>query len=720
MYINKKISGFLSAAVAFSLFTTGCSANKSEDSGSVSGTETMISDVDSEEPTQEKITALSNETSPYQSNVSEVFSERDIDPDYDELSAEISLKGSSAEISGKGAQLDNSDILITEGGVYRLSGTLDNGRIIVDSAEKVQLVLDNAEISCKDSSPIYIKNADKTFITLADGSENILTDGSAYKYENESDNEPDAAIFSHDSLTINGSGSLTVNASYNEGITSKDDIVITGGRISVKSTGNGIKGKNYVAVCNAVIDIDSGGDGIKSTNITETGLGFVYIQSGEFDITAQEDGIQADGEFIAEGGTLNITSGGGAESAEPKANNDFMHGSPFNSSAATDTEENSVSTKGVKGGTAVYISSGSFEINSADDCLHSNGDLTVSGGEITLSAGSKAIHSDSTALFSGGNITAEACYEGIEAAVINVTDGDINITASDDGFNASSGTGGMIPGENTGDNSIELNISGGSIYVDADGDGLDSNGTINISGGTVLVNGPTNDGNGALDSEKSIYANGGLLIAAGSSGMAETPDSQSEQHSVAVGFESALDSGTLVTLCDNSGNEIVSFAPAKKFSHIVISSPDIRDGETYTIYTGGSSKAEEEHGLYSSGGYRNDGTELDSFTADDMTSLIGTQGMMGGGFGGGHFRQHEDSMEMPTDENGKAEIPTNESGEPEMPEGFGGKGGKRPDFEMPTDENGEPVMPEMDGDMPVPPDFNGEDPRQAQDVQPDI
>ncbi|MGN0575585.1 MAG: carbohydrate-binding domain-containing protein [Ruminococcus sp.] len=696
MCINKKFRGFLGAAVAFSLFTAGCSANSPEDSGSVSGTESVVNDADDSSTSQEKITALSDEASSYQSNVSEVFSDCDLNADYDELTADISLTGSSAEINGKGAELDDSDIVISEGGVYRLSGTLDNGQIIVDSVEKVQLILDNAEISCKDSSPVYIKNADKTFITLADGSENTLTDGSDYKYENESDNEPDAAIFSHDSLTINGSGSLTVNASYNEGITSKDDIVITGGRISVKSTGNGIKGKNYVAVCNAVLDIDAGGDGIKSTNISETGFGFVYIQSGELNITAQEDGIQADSEFIGEGGTFSITSGGGAESAEPKANNDFMHGNPFNNSFTEDTEENSVSTKGIKGGTAVYISNGSFNINSSDDCLHSNGNLTVSDGEITLSAGSKAIHSDSSALFSGGNITVEACYEGIEAAVINVTDGDISITASDDGFNASSGSGGRMPGENNSDTSIELNISGGNVYVDADGDGLDSNGTLNINGGTVLVNGPTNEGNGALDSESGICANGGLLIAAGSSGMAETPDSQSEQHSVAVGFENTLDSGTLVTLCDNSGNEIISFAPAKKFSHIIISSPDIKDGETYTIYTGGSSDAEEEHGLYSSGGYQNDGTELDSFTADDMTSLIGTQGMMGGGFGGGNFRPH----------NGNMEIPTNESGEPEMPEDFVGKGGKRPDFEMTTDENGEPVMPERDGSMPVPPDFN--------------
>jgi hypothetical protein len=256
--------------------------------------------------------------------------------------------------------------------------------------------------------------------------------------------------------------------------------------------------------------------------------------------------------------------------------------------------------------------------------------------------------------------------------------------------------GGFMGGNSS--NGMELNISGGTIYVDAGGDGFDSNGSMTISGGTVIVNGPTDNSNAALDSETGILLNGGLVIAAGSSGMVENPEDDSEQYSVSATFTQSLDAETLVTLCDSTGAEIISFAPAKKFANVIISSPEISSGETYTIYTGGSTSSDEKYGLYTTGGYNNDGEEAGSFTADDMVSYVGSQsGMMGGGgFGGGKGGGFsKDDIQITTDENGEIELPdgfelpdgieitTNENGEIEMPD----------DFEMPTNENGENEMP---------------------------
>lgn len=717
MYSNNKFRGFLSAAMAFSLFVTGCSMKdykNTSDSSSVSG--------DNENTTESSdisVEKLSSDSTAVNDRISSIFSDRDLDPEYDAESAVISLNGDSAEVNGSGAVYDNSVITITDEGIYLISGTLDDGRIIVDSGGKVQLVLDNANITCSDSAPIYVKNANKVFVTLAENSENTLTDGFSYNYANETDNEPDAVIFSSDSLTINGSGTLNVIANYNEGITGKDDIVITGGIINIESPGNGIKGKDYVAICNAKLNIESGADGIKSTNTEEDGLGFVYAESGVISINSVEDGIQAETEFIAENGEFNITSGGGSQAAEPKNNNDFgggMGGRDFfeqnNSETSATEDESSVSTKGIKGGTAITISGGTFNINSADDSLHSNADIAIYDGDITLSTGDKGIHGDGQLVISGGSIRITESYEGIEAAVINVTGGTVEIKSSDDGFNASDGTSQGAMG--TYSDGVQLNISGGMVYVDADGDGLDSNGDMTISGGTVLVNGPTNGGNGALDGNNDITLSGGLLIAAGSSEMAEYPGNSSSQYSVSATLDEYQEADTLVTLCDDGGNELVSFAPAKTFNHIVISSPDIKSGENYTLYIGGTSSAEEKYGLYTIGGYDGKGTESGSFTANDMTSFIGSQSMMGGGFGGGHGGDRDNFGGQ-----GKFEMPTNENGETEMPDGdFGGKdgfGGKG-EFEMPTDENGNPEMPENGfgggfpggGDMKEPPaDENG-------------
>ena len=292
-----------------------------------------------------------------------------------------------------------------------------------------------------------------------------------------------------------------------------------------------------------------------------------------------------------------------------------------------------MSTKGIKAGVSLNIAGGTFKIDSADDALHSNGTLDISGGELTLNAGDDGLHADGALTVSDGSVTVESSYEGVEGARIYVTSGTINVTASDDGFNASDGTsqGGM----GVYSSGTELSISGGSVYVNANGDGIDSNGDLFISGGTVIVDGPLNDGNGALDSNGSLTVTGGVLVAAGSSGMAESPDADSTQNCVSASLGSTFDTGTLITLLSSDGSELLSYAPSKSFSHVVISTPDILTGEAYTIFTGGTASAPGAQGELSSG-YGGDGTEAGSFTADDTVSYIGTQsfGGAGGSFGG--------------------------------------------------------------------------------------
>ena len=728
---NQKYLQALFCAIVSAAMLTGCAqpADSLTDSQTVETT-AAASQEETTETAEEKavtnVSNLSNIAVPYTTDISSLFSDRDKSGEYT-VDTDISLNGTGAEISGSGAAADGSTVTITEEGTYHITGSL-TGQIVVASEGKVQLVLDNAEITNPSGAAIYVTSAKKVFVTLADGSQNALSDGST-RAEAQEDT---AALYSKDSLTINGSGSLTVTGNYDEGIVSKDDVVITGGTLSVTSAGHGIKGKDYVAVCGGTISVDAGGDGIKATNTTDAGMGFVYISGGTITIDAAQDGIQAESELIAEGGTLDITAGGGTVNA-PQHSNDFgmgggmMGGRGFgrqnwNSDSqmpqeangefqptmnivtaentempedAESSEDSTPSIKGMKAGSLLYIGGGEITVNAADDALHSNGSLYIAGGSSSLAAGSKGIHADETAEISGGSVEVTESYEGIEAKDINVSDGTVRIKSSDDGFNASDGS---SEGAMGGAVACTLTISGGYVYVDAGGDGLDSNGDLLVSGGIVLVNGPTDSGNGALDSNSSLQCTGGLLIAAGASGMAEYPDGT--QNTIVMTTTASQQGGTLVTVLDADGNEILSFAPAKSWNSFIVSSSLFEDDASYTFLIGGTSDAQQQDGLYEPGGYQNDGTEEGSVTVSDAVSYIGTAGGMGGGMGHGGFNRGQ----MPEGDFEPGQMPEGDFQPGQMPEG---------DFQpgqMPEGEFQPGQMPEGDfqpGDMQPPTDENG-------------
>lgn len=414
-------------------------------------------------------------------------------------STAIKLNGTTATVTGSGAKAANGSVTITEAGTYVLSGELTDGQIVVNVANKgtVHLVLNGATIHDNDSAAIYIQKAGKAVITLEKGTKNTVSDGKTYVYADAATDEPDAAIFSKADLTFNGAGQLTVTGNYNEGITSKDDLKIISGNISVKAADDGIKGKDMVAIQAGTITIQAEGDGIKSTNDTDTTKGFVAIAGGTFDIQSGNDGIQAETTLVTDGGTYNIVTAGGSANApakveegpfggggggwgggtrptdmgtppdgEPPADmpempnnsgtnagattNSATASNSTNTTATTNTDTNadadtattateSTSAKALKAGTDLTVNGGTYTIDSMDDSLHSNNNVTVNDGTFNIESGDDGIHADQELTINGGTITIVKSYEGLEGAIITLNDGDVDVTASDDGVNAAGG-----------------------------------------------------------------------------------------------------------------------------------------------------------------------------------------------------------------------------------------------------------------------------------------
>ncbi len=466
--------------------------------------------------------------------------------------------------------LNNGSSTITQSGIYNITGTLDDGSLIVcvdKSADDgtVYLVLNGANISSSDSAPIYIINAQKVVLILEDGTQNTIYQGSSVKTDDSGN--PSAAIFSKSDLTITGSGTLIVTSDYNDGITSKDTFKMTDGTLIVNAAQDGIVGKDLLAVENGNITITSKKDGMRSTNDDDDGMGNVVIDGGTFNITANNDGIQAYALLQIYGGTFDITTYGGYTGSTTNGNFGVMQD---NTTTSAETD----SMKALKGSQSLIINGGTFKISSSDDAVHSNGDITIAGGTFTIQTDNDAIHSDANINITAGSITIENCYESIEAANVTIEGGDINMTSSDDGFNVNSSSG-------------ILTINGGEIYLNVGGDGVDSNGSVMMSGGTVYIDGPTNNGNGAIDYNSSFEITGGTIIAAGSSSMAEVPDSGT-QPSILMYYSSSQAAETTITLKDSSGNIIAAYTPTKLYESVAISTPKLSTGSTYTLYSGNS------------------------------------------------------------------------------------------------------------------------------------
>lgn len=552
--------------------------------------------------------------------------------------ASITLNKDSIFVDGKGATVDGTKVTITDAGTYTLSGELDDGQIIVDAedSDKVNIILNGVTIKCSNSAPIYVMNADKIIISLAEGSDNTIEDASEYVFEASDSNEPNAAIYSKDDLTINGTGELLVNANYNNGISSNDNLKINGGDIIVVSTNHGLKGKDSVTIKDGNIEVNAGGDGIKTDNAEEEDKGNISIEGGSLNITSEQDGIQADKNINILSGDITISTGGGSVNSSTK-NQGSSWGKWGREQQTTTTGTDTSSAKGIKAGVNITIDNGNLNIDSSDDSIHTNDTVEINGGTINIASGDDGIHSDTYMEINGGKIDITKSYEGIESANITINDGEIHVASNDDGINISGGNDGSSisgrPGKNMFSSSSDgmLTINGGYIYVDALGDGLDSNGSITMAGGTAIVNGPTDNGNGALDYDGDFTMDGGVLIAAGSSGMLQAPGTSSSQYTISTTL-SSQEARTLFNITSSDGKEIITFAPSKTYESVVVSSPDIEKGETYSINIGGTYSGSEKDGLYSDGEYLG-GTENFTCTTSSVVTNVGRQGgmMQGGG-----------------------------------------------------------------------------------------
>ncbi len=561
-------------------------------------------------------------------DASEMFTDRDLAGEYTE-------NGSSVITLGEG------DVIISEEGTYILRGSVENAVVIVDADEnaKIQLVLDGVNISNEDGAAIYIRTADKVFITLADGTVNTLENGGSYTAID--DNNIDAVIFSKCDLTINGSGSLSITATAGHGIVSKDDLRVAGGTVTVSAEKHGLSGKDSVRITDADLNITAGKDGIHSENTEKEDKGFVYIESGSLNIVADGDGISAGAYLQIDGGEFALTTGGGSS----------------NKATAKDEDGDIVSTKGIKAEGQLTVNGGTFLIDSQDDALHTNGSMTVNRGEFTIATGDDALHADETTTVNGGTINISTCYEGVEGNDVVISGGYLKLYATDDGLNAAggndgSGFGGMFGGSFGGSDSSIL-ISGGEIYINADGDGIDSNGDLTVTGGTIYVSGPESDGDGALDYDGTGQITGGTLVAVGRSGMAMNFGDTSTQGSILISTANCA-AGTEVVLKDADGNVMVSYTAESSFNSVVVSCPGLEQGGTYSVMAGDEAyEVTLESLIYGSG----------------MGAGFGG-GMGGGRPGNGNGGDRQQGSELPDGMSEPPEMPT-DGVRPEPPEGAG-------------------------------------------------
>lgn len=599
--MKKTVSFILCLLLLLSVFA-GCQNKSGSDNSS-----------NTEKNSTENISAVETD---FSETDADMFTERDEDSAYDESKAvKIELNGNSAIASSDSVKIYGSTITITEDATHIITGTLDDGMIIVDAPDtaKLQIVLNETNISSSSSASIYVKQADKVFVTLV--GENTLANGGTFTAID--DNNIDAAVFSKQDLTFNGSGSLTVSSPAGHGIVGKDDLVFTSGTYTITSASHSIDANDSIRIKNSVISANAGKDGIHAENSDDTAKGFVYIASGNMNIVCNGDGISSGSYMQIKSGAITILAGGGYENGSKEASDDWGkfrgNARPDEraentdiTTASADDSDSSSSIKGLKAANSILIENGTFTINSADDAIHSDMSVTVNGGTFEIASGDDAVHAEDSLTITNGKINISNSYEGLEALHIAVNGGDIKLVSSDDGLNAAggtdqSGTGGRDEMFGNGDTPREdrrqgkggnmssnangsIVISDGTLYIHASGDGIDANGTLEITGGNTTVVGPTQGDTATLDYDTSGIITGGTFIGTGASNMAQSfSDSKQGVIAVSTGNQSA---NTKIILKDKNGKEIISYAPELDFQIVILSSPDIKSGETYTVTIG--------------------------------------------------------------------------------------------------------------------------------------
>lgn len=529
-------------------------------------------------------------------------------------------------VTGDGISVNENIITISKGGDFTVTGTLEDGQIVVDTEEKAKLRLSGMSLTNTKGAAIYIKNADKAYITVTENTENYLTDGEEYTSGDENEK---ACITARDNLEFKGNGTLTVNGNYNHGIDGSDSIEIGNGNITVNAKNDGIHANDTLEITGGTVNINAEGDGLQSDEIVD-------ITGGEINVTTTGE-VQASESF---GGGMFRPTGDPTQMTEEERQSmrEEMESQFAQYQAAEMESDNSedVTSKGIKADWMLDISGGTVNVNSTDHAIHCASDINIKGGDITLTSQvKKGISAHGNVVIDDGTIDIKKSTEGIESkALMTINGGDISIEASDDGLNAGGngnddmfgfgGRGQMTPpdgvaqppqnnrpqGGGMGRNETDeistehhIQINGGNLYINAQGDGIDSNGSLVIDGGNVVIDGTTSGGDSALDSDGAIMVNGGTLTAVSALGMVEAPNSYSKQNVLNISLSQSYEAGQEISIKTSSGEEVVSFTPAKSYQSFIYSSDKIKTGEEYTLYVAGE--------------------EVESFTVSEVVTNVG-------------------------------------------------------------------------------------------------
>ena len=450
-----------------------------------------------------------------------------------------------------GVSVENGTITITSGGTYRLTGEY-SGQVKIEAAktDTVRLVLDNAKITNSTGAAINVVSAAEAIIYTAAGTTNTVADEANYTATG--DDDPDAAIYSTANLTLTGEGSLSVEGAYEEGIHTTGGLVIASGTLEVNAANTGIKGKDYVDITGGIVNVTAAQDGIKSTNTDDESMGFTRLSAGSVTVSAGDDGLKAPHTLEISGGTLNIEK----------------------------------SNEGIE---AQYINilDGDVTVNSTDDGINASLKDSSSDTSSDTTSGTATTGQQTQQNQNGQTQQAPAGGGAAPGGSQGSTGQNQNMPQPPAGGTGQLPADGAMPGGGGGTFEVvdaAINISGGTVTVNAEGDGIDSNGTATFSGGTVTVNGPAAGGNNALDSNGDLLLNGGTVTTGSTADMFEAPSSASTSGYLKITDSSALTQGSTVQVTDSSGTVVANYKITTSGVQLVlVSNKNIVKGQSYTV-----------------------------------------------------------------------------------------------------------------------------------------
>lgn len=554
---SNMIKSATSITLLAALALTGCSATSASNASATATSATSTSSSSTSDTTSKVADSFSTDVKSGAKLAEDThYSAKDVTWD---SSSEVTIDLSNPTATD-GVTVSDGVITITKAGNYKLTGTYE-GQIKVEatSGDMVRLILNNATITNSTGAAINVVKADEVVIYTASGSTNTVSDGSSYS--DTASGSPDAAIYSKSDLTLAGEGTLNVEGKYEEGIHTTDGLVIASGTLEVNAANTGIKGKDYVDILDGTVTVAATKDGIKATNDTDGNRGWVRLSGGTVNISAGDDGFKAERVLEISGGTLNITQ----------------------------------SNEGIE---AQYINilDGTVNVTSSDDGINASYSTTSTSTESTTATSTKQSAQ-------GGQNSAPQAPSGSTGQ------------APAGGGQAPSGTMGQPPAGGGMGGTFEvvdatINITGGTVTVNANGDGIDSNGTATLSGGTLIVNGPFTGGNASLDINGDLLLNGATVTAGNSGDMFEAPSTNSTSGYVKISNVSNLSAGTTVQVADSSGNVVANYKVTNSSTALIlVSSSKITKGQSYTVYTTTDSVDASSTTLASNA------TSLGSFTA---------------------------------------------------------------------------------------------------------